>query len=38
MDQLAHEGKLHLSPDDSEGEEGEELDTTDQLVDEDFDI
>ena len=38
MDQLAHEGKLHLSPDDSEGEEVEELDTTDQLVDEDFDI
>ncbi len=38
MDQLAQEGKLHLSPDDSEGEEGEELDTTDQLVDEDFDI
>ena len=38
MDQLAQEGKLHLSPDDSEGEEGEEVDTTDQLVDEDFDI
>lgn len=38
MDQLAHEGKLHLSLDDSEGEEVEELDTTDQLVDEDFDI
>ena len=38
MDQLAHEGKLHLSPDASEGAEGEDLDTTDQLVDEDFDI
>ena len=38
MDQLAHEGKLHLSPDASEGEESENLDTTDQLVDEDFDI
>ena len=38
MDQLAHEGKLHLSQDSSEGEGGEDLDTTDQLVDEDFDI
>lgn len=38
MDRLAHEGKLHLSLDDPEGEEGEDLDTTDQLVDEDFDI
>ena len=38
MDQLAHEGKLHLSPEASEGEESENLDTTDQLVDEDFDI
>ena len=38
MDQLAHEGKLHLSQDSSEGEGGEDLDTTDQLVDEDFEI
>ena len=38
MDQLTHEGKLHLSQDSSEGEGGEDLDTTDQLVDEDFDI
>ena len=38
MDQLAHEGKLHLSQDSSEGEGGEDLDSTDQLVDEDFDI
>ena len=38
MDQLAHEGKLHLSQETSEGEEGEDLDTTDQLVDEDFEI
>ena len=38
MDQLAHEGKLHLSQESAEGEEGEAPDTTDQLVDEDFDI
>ena len=38
MDQLAHEGKLHLSQEADEGEEGEAPDTTDQLVDEDFDI
>ena len=38
MDQLAHEGKLHLSQESAEGEESESLDTTDQLVDEDFDI
>ena len=38
MDQLAHEGKLHLSQESDEGEEGEAPDTTDQLVDEDFDI
>ena len=38
MEQLAHEGKLHLSSEASEGEESENLDTTDQLVDEDFDI
>ncbi|WP_304287608.1 recombinase RecA [Porphyromonas uenonis] len=39
MDQLAHEGKLHLSQEEAdEGEEGEAPDTTDQLVDEDFDI
>lgn len=38
MDQLAHEGKLHLSQEADEGEGGEDLDTTDQLVDEDFDI
>lgn len=36
MEQLQHEGKLHLS--DEVPEESEELDTTDQLVDEDFDI
>ena len=38
MDQLAHEGKLHLSQESDEGEEGGAPDTTDQLVDEDFDI
>ena len=38
MDQLAHEGKLHLSQESAEGEEDEAPDTTDQLVDEDFDI
>lgn len=38
MDQLAHEGKLHLSQEADESEEGEAPDTTDQLVDEDFDI
>ena len=38
MDQLAHEGKLHLSQESDEGEEDEAPDTTDQLVDEDFDI
>ncbi len=38
MEQLAHEGKLHLSSEASEGAESENLDTTDQLVDEDFDI
>lgn len=36
MEQLQHEGKLHLS--DEVPEESEELDTTDQLVDEDFDM
>lgn len=36
MEQLQHEGKLHLS--DEGPEESEELDTTDQLVDEDFDM
>ena len=36
MEQLQHEGKLHLS--DEIPEESEELDTTDQLVDEDFDM
>lgn len=36
MEQLQHEGKLHLS--DEVPEESGELDTTDQLVDEDFDM
>ena len=36
MEQLQHEGKLHLS--DEVPEESEKLDTTDQLVDEDFDM
>lgn len=38
MEQLAKDGKLHLSNDYPEGDEGEEMDATDQLVDDDFDM
>lgn len=38
MEQLAKDGKLHLSHDYSEDDEGEEMDATDQLVDDDFDM